>query len=431
MISLNIELAVIAMFLLSLFFLSLVESAITQSSPLVLRTMTERPDAPGSALLSAILEDKMQILVPLHLGTQVSSIAISILITHLSLWAWPWLGLFYAFLAVVLVSLIFRQFLPRLLTQTESEKKLIELLRLFNPLYRVLHLLASPMSRILRLHRKLHEEEEANNAEPDAEETTEEEMQAFLEIGEDEGILQEEDTKLIQSVVEFGNTLVGRVMTPRTKIVACEETASIGELRETMVESRHSRIPIYRGDIDHIIGIAYIRQLMSEYVKGKDSNPITGLINPVIFVPETKPVSKLLKELQERGDHTAIVIDEYGGVAGLVTIEDLVEEIVGEIYDEDEAKINKIIEEGPGTFVIRGSTELARFEELADRKFESLNCSTVAGLVIAYLGRVPAPGETFDLLGLSIRILDADRKRVHWIRVQMPEKPDEKQEIQK
>jgi putative hemolysin len=287
------------------------------------------------------------------------------------------------------------------------------------------------MSRILRLHRKLHEEEEANNAEPDAEETTEEEMQAFLEIGEDEGILQEEDTKLIQSVVEFGNTLVGRVMTPRTKIVACEETASIGELRETMVESRHSRIPIYRGDIDHIIGIAYIRQLMSEYVKGKDSNPITGLINPVIFVPETKPVSKLLKELQERGDHTAIVIDEYGGVAGLVTIEDLVEEIVGEIYDEDEAKINKIIEEGPGTFVIRGSTELARFEELADRKFESLNCSTVAGLVIAYLGRVPAPGETFDLLGLSIRILDADRKRVHWIRVQMPEKPDEKQEIQK
>jgi putative hemolysin len=430
MISLNIELAVIAMFVLSLFFLSLVESAITQSSPLVLRTMMERPDAPGSAMLSAVLEDKMQILVPLHLGTQVSSIAISILITHLSLWAWPWLGLLYAFIAVVLVSLVFRQFLPRLLTQTESEKKLIELLRLFNPLYRILQLLASPMSSILRRHRKLHEEE-AHNGEPDAEETTEEEMQAFLEIGEDEGILQEEDTKLIQSVVEFGNTLVGRVMTPRTKIVACEEMASIGELRETMVESRHSRIPIYRGDIDHITGIAYIRQLMSAYVKGKDSDPITGLINPVIFVPETKPVSKLLKELQERGDHTAIVIDEYGGVAGLVTIEDLVEEIVGEIYDEDEAKINKIIEEGPRTFVIRGSTELARFEELADRKFESLNCSTVAGLVIAYLGRVPAPGEAFDLLGLGIRILDADRKRVHWIRVQMPEKPDEKQVIQK
>jgi putative hemolysin len=207
-------------------------------------------------------------------------------------------------------------------------------------------------------------------------------------------------------------------------MVACAETATVGEMREMMIQFRHSRIPIYRGDIDHIIGIAYIRQLMAEYVKGRESDPITGLINPVLFIPETKPVSKLLKELQERGDHTAIVIDEYGGVAGLVTIEDLVEEIVGEIRDEDEAKINKIIEEGPRTFVARGGTEIARIEELAGRKFENPNCSTVAGLVTAYLGRVPAPGEVFDLEGLSIRILDSDRKRVHWIRIQLPEIAD-------
>jgi putative hemolysin len=426
MISRDIELAVIAMFMLSLFFLSLVESAITQSSPLVLRTMLERSDAPASKMLLAVLEDKMHILVPLNFGTLVSLTAISVLITHLCLGTWPWLGLLYAFLCVVLVFVVFRQFLPRLLTQNESEKKLVELLRLFNPMYGILRPLAAPISGILRLHRKLHEED-ASGRDATDEETTEEEMQAYLEIGEDEGILQEEDTKLIQSVVEFGDTLVGRVMTPRTKIVACDEMASIAELRNTMVESRHSRIPIYREDIDHIIGIAYIRQLLAEYVKGKESEPIGALINPVLFVPETKPVSKLLKELQERGDHVAIVIDEYGGVAGLVTVEDLVEEIVGEIYDEDEAKINKIIEEGPKAFVIRGSTELGRLEELAGRKFENLNCSTVAGLVVAFLGRVPAPGEVFDLFGLSIRILDSDRKRVHWIRIQMPEKSDEQQ----
>jgi CBS domain containing-hemolysin-like protein len=430
MISLEIELAVIALFLLCLFFLSLVESALTQSSPLVLRTMLERPDAPASRLLLAVLEDKMRVLVPLNFGTLVSLAIVSVLITHLSLRGWPALGLLYAFLSVVAAFVVFRQFLPRLLTQNESEKKLVELLRLFNPIYGTLSFLAAPISGVLSLHRKLHEEE-TNDREPDSEEATEEEMQAYLEIGEDEGILREEDTKLIQSVVEFGDTLVGRVMTPRTKIIACDETASIAELRDTMVESRHSRIPIYHEDIDHIIGIAYIRQLMVEYIKGKESDAISGLINPVLFVPETKPVSKLLKELQERGDHVAIVIDEYGGVAGLVTVEDLVEEIVGEIYDEDEAKINKIIEEGPRAFVIRGSTELGRLEELAHRKFENLNCSTVAGLVIAYLGRVPAPGEVFDLFGLSVRILDSDRKRVHWIRVQMPEKSDEIQEIRK
>jgi putative hemolysin len=415
----DIELAVIAFFLLLLFALSVVECAITQSSPLVLRTLAERSDNTGPSLLPTVLEDKIQILVPLHLGIQISFITAAILITHLCLLVWSKHGLIYSFIAILLVSVVSRQLLPRLLTQYEPERKLVQLLRLFNPIYLGLRLLALPISKILALHKRMHEEIE-NDREPETEESTGEEMQAYLEIGEDEGILQEEDSKLIQSVVEFGNTLVGRVMTPRTKIVACQETATVGELRETMVQYRHSRIPVYRGDIDHIIGIAYIRQLMAEYVKGRESDPITSLINPVLFVPETKPVSKLLKELQERGDHTAIVIDEYGGVAGLVTIEDLVEEIVGEIHDEDEARINKIIEENPGTFVVRGSTEIVRLEELAGRKFENLNYSTVAGLVIAYLGRVPAPGEIFDLLGMSVRILDSDRKRVHWIRIQIP-----------
>jgi len=427
-IAIDIELVVIAVFLLSLFFLSLVESALTHSSPLVLRMMVERPEKPSSLLLPTIIEDKTEILVPLHFGIQVSIITIAILVTHLCLRSWPRHGLIGSFVAILLLSILFRQLLPRLLTQHEPEKKLVELLRLFTPVYTVLRPLSLPMSSILNLFKKFHDQV-ANNHEPAAEEkeATDEEMQAYLEIGEDEGILQEEDTKLIQSVVEFGNTLVREVMTPRTKIVACDETATIGELREIMVQYRHSRIPVYRGDMDHIVGIAYIRQLVAEYVKGRDSDAIAPLINPVLFVPETKPVSKLLKELQERGDHVAIVIDEHGGVAGLVTIEDLVEEIIGEIRDEDEAKINKIIEEGPRAFVIRGSTELSLLEELAGRKWEDLNCSTVAGLVMSFLGRVPAPGEVFDLDGMRVRILDSDRKRVHWIRVQLPEPSPEKQ----
>jgi putative hemolysin len=420
------EIAAIAVFLLFLFFLSLVESAITQSSPLVLRMMTERPEKPESPLLPAVLEDKMQIVVPLHLGIQISVIAVAILIAHLCLRTWSGQGLTVSFIIVIVVSVLFRQLLPRLFTQNEPERKLVLLLRVFNSVYVILRFLALPISSILNLYEKLHKEF-GRNGKPDAEETTEEEIQAYLEIGEDEGILQEEDSKLIQSVVEFGNTLVREVMTPRTKIVACGEAATVEELRETMIQSRHSRIPIYRGNIDHVIGIAYIRQLMAEYVKGKESDPIAGLINPVLFVPETKPVSKLLRELQERGDHTAIVIDEYGGVAGLATIEDLVEEIIGEIRDEDEAKVSKIIEEGPRAFIFRGSTELFRLEDLAGRKFENVNCSTVAGLVTAYLGRVPARGEVFTLEGLNIRILDSDRKRINWIRIQLPETSNEEQ----
>ena len=176
-----------------------------------------------------------------------------------------------------------------------------------------------------------------------------------------------------------------------------------------------------RGEREHIIGIVYIRQLVAEIDKGKEYDPIDGLVIPVMFVPGTKPVSKLLKELQERGDYAAIVIDEFGGVAGMVTIEDLVEEIIGEIRDEDEAHVSQVIEEGPKSFVMRGGTELSRLEERTGRKFENLNCSTVAGLISAYLGRVPAPGESFEMNGMRIQILDADRKRTHWIRIQMPD----------
>lgn len=425
MILLNIEIILIAGFLFFLFFLSLVESAMTQSSALTLRMMMERPDRPASPLVPAVLEDKMLILVPLHFGIQISIITVSVLITHLSLLTWPRHGLLNSLVAVILISLAFRQLLPRLLTQNEPEKKLLSLLRYFSPVYVVLRFLTVPISSVLSIYRQMHEKVE-NGGEPEDEETTDEEIQAYLEIGEDEGILQEEDSKLIQSVVEFGNTLVREVMTPRTRIIACEENVTIGELRDTMVINRHSRIPIYRGDIDHIIGVVYIRRLMAEYVKGKETDPITSLINPVLFVPGTKRVSKLLKELQERGDHVAIVIDEFGGVAGLVTIEDLVEEIIGEIRDEDEAKVSKVIEEGPRTFVVRGSTELSRLEELSGKRFGELNCSTVAGLVMSYLGRVPAPGEVFDLDNISVRILDADRKRVHWIRIQLPEVIEEK-----
>jgi CBS domain containing-hemolysin-like protein len=417
MTSLYLEIGAIAFCIAFLFFLSLVENSLTQSSPLVLRMTLERGDQGPDSLLPQVLEDQTQFLVPLHLGTQMCSITIAVLITHLSLNRWQSWGVAYSFGMIVLISLVFRQLLPRLFTQNESEKKLVSLLRAARPVYTALRSLALPLSSVLRLFRRLHEEEKTSLESPEAE-ATDEEIQAYLDIGEDEGILEEEDSKLIQSVVEFGDTLVREVMTPRTAIIACEESATVGELRDVMVRYRHSRIPIYRGDIDHIIGIAYIRQLLAQYSQAGESDPITGLIHPALFVPETKPVSQLLRELQERGDHTAIAIDEFGGVAGLVTIEDILEEIVGEIRDEDQAKVSEIVEETPGTYVMRGSTEIYRLEEVSGEKFEAVHGSTVAGLVTSYLGRVPAPGEEFDIAGLRIRVLDADRRRVLRVRVQ-------------
>ena len=401
-------------------FLSSVESALSQSNPLTLRMMLERDEKKQSPMQSLILEDRSQFLVPLHLGTQGFMIVIAVLTTHLCIgtsfvWGGP-----MAFLVLACLSLAFRQLLPRLLTQNEPERKLVSLLIPFAPFYRALRSLALPLSSILRFSKRLHEDGDAST-ERSTSEATEEEIQAYLDIGEDEGILEKEDSQLIQSVVAFGDTLVREVMTPRTKIVACQDTATIGQLRDIMVGHRHSRIPVYHEDMDHIIGVVYIRHLLAHYSLGRESDPISNIILPATFVPETKPVSTLLKELQSRGDYTAIVIDEFGGVAGLVTIEDLLEEIVGEIRDEDQANVSEVLEESPLSFVFRGSTELYRLEELAGRKFEGLDCATVAGLIVSYLGRVPLPGEEFDLEGLRIQILDSDRKRIHRIRVHLPQ----------
>jgi CBS domain containing-hemolysin-like protein len=206
-------------------------------------------------------------------------------------------------------------------------------------------------------------------------------------------------------------------MTPRTKIVACDEKTTLSELRDIMVNRRHSRIPVYRGDIDHIIGIVYIRRLMAQYINGKDDDPITGIIGSVLSVPETKPVAKLLEELQERGDYTAIVIDEFGGVAGLVTIEDLVEEIVGEIWDEDDARVSQVIKEEEGVFTVRGSAEISSIEGLEETMSDDMNCSTIAGLVLAHIGRIPARGEALEFKGVKFQILEADKKKIHKLRV--------------
>ncbi len=414
------EIAITGICLGLLFYFSLVEAAFTQASPLTLRMMLERREEAPAPLFQLVLEEQLQIIIPLHLGTQLSLIIMAILTTHLSIAEWQAWGVLVSFGIMFLISFLFRQLLPRLFTQHEPERKLIALLDNFAPVYGLLRSLAVPLSSLLSLFRRIQEREGVNSP-PQSQETMDEEIQAYLEIGENEGIIEEEDSKLIQSVVEFGDTLVREVMTPRTSIVACDESANLGQLKDIMVQSRHSRIPIYSGDIDHIIGIAYIRPLLAEYSRGRESDSISGLIHKAVFVPETKRVSDLLKELQESGDNAAIAIDEFGGVSGLVTMEDLLEEIVGEIRDEDQANISGAVDEGGRRYLVRGGTELHIIEELAGKRFTEQEGSTVAGLIIGHLGRVPAPGEEFDLDGIHFRILDADRKRVHRVRIHLPE----------
>ena len=208
-------------------------------------------------------------------------------------------------------------------------------------------------------------------------------------------------------------------MTPRPDIEALPITASVREARDAVVESKYSRLPVYREQIDNVEGLIYVRDLLVCWAEGREDEPIAPLLRPAYFVPETKPVDELLEEMQKTHVQLALVIDEYGGVAGLVTVEDILEEIVGEIEDEDieSEEIVEIVESDDGYYDVLGSTEVGKVERLFDLEIEDDDFTTIAGLVISESGRVPPPGTRLNFRGLDVEVLEADERRINRLRL--------------
>src|SRR5438876_7123075 len=244
-----------------------------------------------------------------------------------------------------------------------------------------------------------------------------EDLQELIEVGQQEGLIKESEGELLQSVVEFSDKVVREVMTPRPEIDAIEINSPVEELRALFREKRHSRYPVYSGQLDHIEGIVSMPDLAELPPEEQSTVTLRSLVKPVPFVPETKRTADLLKELQQSTTQLAIVIDEYGAVAGLVTIEDLVEEIVGEIRDEVEPHARDIIKESESSYLVAGQTELAQVADQLQVDIADRDYSTVAGLVLAQLGHVPIHGEKVEKNGLSFEVLEANSRTVLKVRL--------------
>jgi CBS domain containing-hemolysin-like protein len=226
-----------------------------------------------------------------------------------------------------------------------------------------------------------------------------------------------EEQRLLQSIVDFSDILVREVMTPRPDIVAIRDDATVAHVRAVFRDQQYSRVPVYHENLDNIAGFVFVKDLILLDCADMDSRSLSTLVRPATFVPETKRVPDLLKEFQRKQVQSAIVVDEYGGTAGLVTIEDLLEEIVGEIRDEYDVETEPIIDEGNGSFVVSGKADV---DEIADRlgvDIEREGFETVGGYLLSHLGRVPAVGETFDIDDLTVEVLEAERRRIHKVRV--------------
>jgi putative hemolysin len=319
-----------------------------------------------------------------------------------------------AVLGVVLVILLFNQFLPFVFfTRTRGEW--IAHLR---GLLRVLFYLMTPVTLFLGFLLSIAALAESA---PRAPEETSEAVEALIEAGEEEGILKESDRELVRSAVEFGDKVVREVMTPRPEIFAVAGDTTLEKFVRMLEHQPYSRVPVYDRTLDHITGIAFAHDLLRVRDEDAHMQKVSSIQRGAAFIPETKKVSELLREMQRAKQHMDIVIDEYGGVAGLVTIEDLIEEIVGSISDEHDLDESVVATRDPdGSWLIPGNLDVEKLGELLDAGADlpaDSEATTVAGLVSEAAGRIPQAGEVLECYGVRFEILSSTDRLIERLRV--------------
>lgn len=421
------ELIVTALVLAILVFLSTIESAYESLSEVSLRMMIGESEDTSrrERFFRELMKHRRRFELMLILGTQLSIAAIAILLADVFMEAGVRAPLILAFVAALVVVVLFRQLVPRLLAQNHPDDVFWALLPPFRVFYLFFSVLVAPVAHLLNRMRKPDPEDDVAEEEEDE---TKDEIQAFIDVGEEEGIIEESEGELIQSIIEFSDTRVDQVMKPRPQIVAIDSSANIGDARRLIIESKHSRIPVFRDQIDQIEGVVYVRDLLAFCDENKSTLPVTRCMRPAYFVPESKSIRELLEDMQKARVQIAMVINEYGGVAGLVTLEDIIEEILGEIEDEDEtAPVGDIVESPDGSYLIDGGVEIRRIELLYDTEVEADDFTTVAGLIINELGHMPVIGETLAFKGLRFEVVDADNKRVNRVRLRKLDEPADEQ----
>lgn len=330
---------------------------------------------------------------------------------------WTTGELVQAAVVMLLVIIVFHRLVPYVLF---SRTKGRWLQRWIWPL-RVLIYIALPVTLVLGF--TLSVAALTRDTPPEEPEHPSEAVDALIEAGREEGILEESDRELIQSVVEFGDKTVHEVMTPRPDMFAVPLDTTVERFTDILREHAYSRVPVYEGNIDSIKGIVFAHDLLQVPDADARKTTVGQLMRPAQFVPEMQRVSSLLKEMQRENNHMAIVVDEYGNVAGLVTIEDMVEEIVGEIRDEHEQRAD-VVRENDSSYIVPGNMDVDRLDDLFSVRLDETGAATVSGMLTEMLGRIPTKGEIIKRDGLKFEVLDSSGTRVERLRVARVQKQE-------
>ena len=409
----NFAIAIVLLMLLGLLTLvSYVERLYTEIGKFLSREFQDNIDAFEHDVEPRLRVSRARAALSMAVLTQMTTAAIAMLVgfTVFRDRAWSIYEILQATLTLVLIVIVCNQFLPFVFFSRTKGQWLIP----WTPFLRVLIYLVLPVTLVLGFLQSVAALTKGHSDEQP--ETQAEAVDALIEAGQEEGILDESNRDMIQSVVEFGEKTVREAMKPRPEIVAVPTNTTVEQFIELLRTKPFSRVPVFEGTIHNIKGIVYAQDVLQVPDTEAHTRTVDTLMRKdVYFVPESKLGSELLREMRKHNIRMAIVVDEYGGVAGLVTIEDLVEEIVGEIDDEHEKA--EVVRESDNSYIVPGNMDVDRLDELLGTRPEGKESATVAGLVSELAGRIPQKGEVIEDDGLRFEVLESTERRVERVRI--------------
>ncbi|MGK2905639.1 MAG: HlyC/CorC family transporter [Desulfuromonadales bacterium] len=408
-------LGLLVLFVLSAFF-SGSETALMSMDRLRVKYLAEK-DRPGARKLATMLESPERLLSAILVGNNVVNIMVSVFATTLFIDFFGERGELMTILVLTPVLLIFSEVCPKTYAANSPEKLaflVLHPIRIFMWVLRPITWLVSGVSRLLNLFL---------SAEAKRPLISEDEIRSIIQLGEHAGVVAKDQRRMLHSVFDLSEIRVRDVMVPRTEVVGIEAGASFATVAKMAAQSRHSRFPVYDGDLDRVVGIIHSKEMLN-YLDRPEEFSLTQLARPPYFVPEAKPIESLLQAFRRKHLHLAVVVDEYGGVEGICTLEDIVEEIVGEIqdeFDEDEILVTPLSSD---LYLIDGSATLRYINRRFELKLSEEHVNTLAGFMLHSLGSMPEVGDVCEAEGVRFTVRMVEDRRIEQIEMQLPSSHD-------
>ncbi|MGL4800286.1 MAG: HlyC/CorC family transporter [Cellulosilyticaceae bacterium] len=417
-----VQISILLVLLVGSAFFSASETALMSISKIDARHMVEQ-NVKGAKLVAKLVDDPNKLLGSILVGNNLVNIGASSLATVIAMGIWNEKGAAIATGVMTLLVLIFGEITPKSLSTQNAQKVAV----FVSPVIAIVVTTLSPIVRVLMFISNLLIRLFGGKIDTSKPFITEDELKTIVTVSHEEGVLEDQEKEMIYNVFSFGDSYTKDVMIPRTDMIAIDVNATYDEILDLYKEEQFSRMPVYEESFDNIVGVIYVKDLLLKQFDHSKFK-VHDFLRDVYFVHEFKRIDELFKELRSKKIGMAIVVDEYGGTAGLVTMEDLIEEIVGDIDDEYDITENDFIEVATNEYLVDGTFRISEFNEKLDLNISSNEFDSIGGFIIGLLDRFPDEGEVVEFEGITFNVEDTCNNRINKLRIVLSDAAREKEE---